>query len=287
MNLQQIGRKIANLRKQRDMTQNELADLAGVSYQAVSSWERGLTMPDVSKLPGISQVLGVSIDELLDNAKEVDLVKNVLNQNTSVYVEEELYIDEIAEIAPMLRPSQVSELVVHVNTENTGLGQLASIAPFVSQDVLQEMADKLENTDNIGDLCGLAPFLDKEYMDSLALKIEKVSGIGALTGLAPFVSQHVLGELALKVEDVSGAGVLTGIAPFLSREVIDTLAQKIANVPGTGVLVGLAPFVSKHIIDELALKIVEVSGYGALAGISPFVSKNVMDELARKITRSN
>ena len=68
MNMQEIGVRISNLRKERDMTQLELADKMGVSYQAVSSWERGATMPDISRLPDISQVLGVSIDELLGNS---------------------------------------------------------------------------------------------------------------------------------------------------------------------------------------------------------------------------
>jgi DNA-binding transcriptional regulator YiaG len=46
-----IGKKIANMRKEKNITQMELADAMGVSYQAVSNWERGNSMPDISKLP--------------------------------------------------------------------------------------------------------------------------------------------------------------------------------------------------------------------------------------------
>ena len=70
MDMEAMGKKISVLRKERDMTQTELADILGVTYQAVSSWERGQSMPDIAKLPDISQVLAVSIDDLLGNVKE-------------------------------------------------------------------------------------------------------------------------------------------------------------------------------------------------------------------------
>ena len=45
-----IGKRIAELRKKRDMTQFEIADRLGISYQAVSNWERGNSMPDTAPL---------------------------------------------------------------------------------------------------------------------------------------------------------------------------------------------------------------------------------------------
>ena len=49
-NMSQIGRRISKLRKEQNLTQVELADKLGITYQAVSNWERGDTMPDISKL---------------------------------------------------------------------------------------------------------------------------------------------------------------------------------------------------------------------------------------------
>jgi len=257
MNLQQIGRKISSLRKERDMTQNELADKAGVSYQAVSSWERGLTMPDISKLPGISQILGVTIDDLLDNDKEVELIKDVLNQNTAVYAEEkELYIDEVAEVAPVLRPSQVDDLVQHVEVEQEGfdMDSLANIAPFVSKEVLGQLVERIEATWDIGALRRLAPFLDTACLDELAMRIEQVDGIAALRHIAPFVSKSVLLQLAQKAVDKGDIHDLRVIAPFLDSVYLDELAMRLERVDGLGALKGIAPFVSKHVLDQLVLK---------------------------------
>ena len=66
----EIGRRIAGYRKEKGMTQMGLANQLGVSYQAVSNWERGESMPDIAKLGDLSRELGASIDEILGNDKK-------------------------------------------------------------------------------------------------------------------------------------------------------------------------------------------------------------------------
>ena len=59
-----IGAKIAELRREHNMKQDELAEMLGVTPQAVSKWENGASMPDISLLPKIAQIFGVTIDDL-------------------------------------------------------------------------------------------------------------------------------------------------------------------------------------------------------------------------------
>lgn len=59
-----IGANIARLRKEKNMTQEQLANHMGISFQAVSKWENGLSSPDVSSFPMLADVFGVTIDEL-------------------------------------------------------------------------------------------------------------------------------------------------------------------------------------------------------------------------------
>lgn len=59
-----MGENIASLRRAAGLTQELLADRLGVTSQAVSKWERQLSCPDVSLLPAMADVFGVSIDEL-------------------------------------------------------------------------------------------------------------------------------------------------------------------------------------------------------------------------------
>ncbi len=59
-----IGEKIAKLRKTKNMTQEELADIIGVSSQSISKWENSVTMPDIQLLPVIADIFEVTLDEL-------------------------------------------------------------------------------------------------------------------------------------------------------------------------------------------------------------------------------
>ncbi len=61
-----IGEKIKQLRKAQDITQEKLADYLNISYQAVSKWENGLALPDITLLPKLANFFGVSTDWLLD-----------------------------------------------------------------------------------------------------------------------------------------------------------------------------------------------------------------------------
>lgn len=61
-----LGNKIKSLRKQRNISQETFANYLGVSFQAVSKWENGKTMPDVALIPAIACFFGISTDELFD-----------------------------------------------------------------------------------------------------------------------------------------------------------------------------------------------------------------------------
>ncbi len=65
-----LGKRIARLRRQKGLKQETLADQLGVSPQAVSKWENDQTCPDISLLPKLAEILGVSVDELLSGKSE-------------------------------------------------------------------------------------------------------------------------------------------------------------------------------------------------------------------------
>ena len=69
MNCEKIGKFIATSRKQKGLTQTELADRLNITDRAVSKWERGKGCPDISLLEDLSKILDVSIIELLKGEK--------------------------------------------------------------------------------------------------------------------------------------------------------------------------------------------------------------------------
>ena len=66
-----VGEQIALLRKNNGLTQNELGERLGISYQAVSKWERGETLPDVGILLDLAAILRTSVDNILSGGEKM------------------------------------------------------------------------------------------------------------------------------------------------------------------------------------------------------------------------
>lgn len=65
-----IGKRIARLRRDKGLKQEDLAEMLGVTGQAVSKWENDQTCPDISLLPQLARILGLTVDELLSGKQE-------------------------------------------------------------------------------------------------------------------------------------------------------------------------------------------------------------------------
>ena len=65
MKKQTLGMMISTLRKEKGMTQLELAEKMGVTDKAVSKWERDLSFPDINSIPKLAEIFEVSVDELM------------------------------------------------------------------------------------------------------------------------------------------------------------------------------------------------------------------------------
>lgn len=81
-----IGEKIKKLRRERDLTQEEVAAHLGISFQAISKWERGDGYPDITMLPALSNYFKVSVDELIGmdeftSSKRLEEINKTWNEN--------------------------------------------------------------------------------------------------------------------------------------------------------------------------------------------------------------
>lgn len=98
MNQEKIGKFILELRREKNMTQQELADKLGVTDRAISHWENGRRLPDYSLLPILCDILSISINELFrgekiskeDYKKKAD--ENLMNalENSSFTLQEKI-----------------------------------------------------------------------------------------------------------------------------------------------------------------------------------------------------
>jgi len=86
MDCKKTGTLIYTLRREAGLTQSALAERLNVSDKAISKWERGLGCPDLSILPHVARVFGVSVDSLLDGNLAVQEKKGVTMKKVTFYV---------------------------------------------------------------------------------------------------------------------------------------------------------------------------------------------------------
>lgn len=82
MSNKSIGEMISSLRKEKGMTQNDLAEKMNVTDKAVSKWERNLSCPDINSIPKLAEILGTSVEDLLNaqvkkQANKIDDIVNI------------------------------------------------------------------------------------------------------------------------------------------------------------------------------------------------------------------
>mgnify|MGYP003294462525 CR=1 FL=1 len=246
--MNKIGKTIKNARNAKNMTQMDLADAMGISYQAVSNWERGNSMPDISKLPELCDILGLNLDELMgtnNNSHTVQVVKKLVDDENA-----DITLEELADVAPIIPPKKVQKVVVHCNNTDTSTGI------------------------DMKTLLSLAPFLDDEYLNDIAEKIS-LNGLSELTGLAPFLEEETLSKIIFRHLENHSSSIddVTSLAPFLDEDTLDKLVDSCLATENCEVskLIGLCPFLDEMTVRKIADYVMGQKNYGVLSQIAPFM----------------
>lgn len=135
-----VASNIKAARTKMNMTQMNLADEMGVSYQAVSNWERGNSMPDISRLQELCNILGITFEELVgEKSQQTEIVERLMK-------------DEETEV---------------------NLEEIAQVAPFLSQETLKKIAGYMLSHGKEKHLLGIAPFIGKETISNIVYNLQK------------------------------------------------------------------------------------------------------------------
>lgn len=274
-NTMDVAKKIRTIRTQKNMTQMELADEMGVSYQAVSNWERGNSLPDIGKIPDLCRILGISITELLGEEKEADTVAKLVKN-------EEVEPEKLAEVAPMVPPKQIEENFSRAkeNGHEFSLKAILSLLPFLDEEYLDKLAQEAV-VESPKDLSAIAPFLSESSLDSLVEQLGEADDESLMT-LAPFLSDKALGCLAEKY-CVSDIEKLKKLAPFLDDSSLNRIAERLEKIDSENLL-ALAPFLSSEALDTLAKKC-DVSDIEKLTRLAPFLEEDTLDACVENLLK--
>ena len=269
-----VARRIRQARIRQNLTQMALADKLGISYQAVSNWERGNSMPDISKLEELCGILKIPIAELLgqDSQQEAGILQRVLDQG-------EVSDDELTRVAPLLTPDQISELAR--KRVGSGISALQGLASFLDEQTLGELVSGMK-VEDLYQLSELAMYLPEDVTEGMIRRYDgPVDDLYALTGLAPFVSRKAIDLLVQRFTGECDIYAVMELAPFMSRETVDALAGKTGEAGDLYTLAGLAPFVSGEALSVLVERRLREGAYEGVDCLAPFLPKQTLREAAK------
>lgn len=210
-----VAKNIKKARTGKNMTQLNLADEMGVSYQAVSNWERGNSMPDISKIPELCEILGISFEELVGGkSEETEIAQKIIE-------DKEVSLDEISQVAPIVKPEIIEEKA-HESIKKgkkTSFVSLLMMAPFMEEETLNKTALELCDVD-FNKLVALAPFLEEETLDLLVdrgIENGQIKNVGII-GLLPFLDEKTVRKIYDYFKDLDDNKVIMAILPFLGAD---------------------------------------------------------------------
>lgn len=223
LDMKKVGKNIKAARTEKNMTQLELADALGVTYQAVSNWERGNTMPDIAKLPDISKALDIDIANLLGEETSAQTIQKVLDGSS-----EPLSSKELTEVAAILPPQELKkEMEKTSENEVLNIKVIVELAPFLDDEILDDIVSKVD-TANVRDLVPLAPFLSDEALDDVVSRIDG-SNLEGVTALAPFLSDEALDKVVDKAIEAGSASKLSSLACFLGNKSLKKIVDYLVH----------------------------------------------------------
>ncbi len=278
-----VAQKIKEARIAQNLTQMNLADAMDVSYQAVSNWERGNSMPDIAKLGQLAEILQVSIDNLLGRSLASTAVSKTLSH------EDSLTIEEISAIAPLLPPKDIETYAndaYPTSINNLDIETLISLAPFLSGEQLRKYLPFVSSC-TLSDINALAPFLscsdDVKYLITKLDLSPNQFTVSDLINLAPFLESSPLGDLvtAANLSDVTIEDIIA-LGPFVESEILSALVEKAdTSSVDFSVLTGLAPFITPDALSTLTLQIVTRSRPTAaeLLALAPFLPSTTVEKV--------
>ncbi len=221
-----VGKTIAKLRQNNNMTQQQLAAALNVSHQAVSKWETGAALPDVQTLMALTRLFGVTMEQLLSGEVPEDRVEP---QKPASPFDEPIqnignFVNNI--VGSIFRPEKKeSAQAGDDGTEGGGDGENAPAPDGGAAEETEELFDAQR-------LLQMAPFMSKEAVDEILLENKDRLTAADIARFAPFTTQECLEKLLEDNEEQINWDTLRKVAPFLKREMVDQLARDAARNGG-------------------------------------------------------
>ncbi|MBQ7670840.1 MAG: helix-turn-helix transcriptional regulator [Clostridia bacterium] len=199
-----VGQRIAVMRKNASMTQMELANRLGISYQAVSNWERGVAMPDISNLGLLSRELGVTIDEIIGDEK----ISSVIKEGA---IPDSITVDEFNAVSPLLDAETNRALLGSIqNLGSDDAAQNINVQSLsLTQEETDELAEKAFAGENVAVFACLQKYISNEKADELFLKAFESNNVAIVAILKRRIPSELIKNCLYKAVDAGNAALIS------------------------------------------------------------------------------
>lgn len=276
-----IGKTIADYRKAANMTQSEVADKLGVTYQAVSKWERDESLPDITMLPKIADLFNISIDNLLRGSfemkeeKEVETAKQIIEEAAVSETEKDNDSKEEIDLTETIfseAEQEIEDNLIDVS------GLLEQLAPLMKPNQLDRVISKLGKVDK--KLNKVYPFLKRERMDEL-IEMTPLDEL-ELDELLPFLNSAQRDLLIKKIvllEDVPKWLDLDELYPFLNSNQKTVLLSWLLAYDRFDLLDEFLPFSNAEQREKIIDEMIETGNLNYVSDTYPYINKELKNRL--------
>ena len=140
--IKKFGKAFSNLRKNADMTQNEVADKLNLSRQAVSNDARGESFPDLSVLVSVADLFNRPLDQLIGYGEPTNgeslILKNVA-KGEDIVAEN---ISDVVNLAPLLKPSVLTKLSRKFSEEGIDISHIVALSEYLNDETVTNLIEK-------------------------------------------------------------------------------------------------------------------------------------------------
>lgn len=319
--MEKIGLQIMHARKKKGMTQMELADRIGISFQAVSNWERGLSCPDISKLFELSELFDISIDELLGNRRAAQIATEIQDGTPPA-----LPMEELTAVAPLLDQEQADQIMQksllpeetpepeepasepsqtdananasgHASANTSGhvsasdrMQSILPLLPYASEETVRELAMSILNeTHDLNQIQLLLQYMDENDVGILAnTYLEATHDLNQIRPLLPYMYENEISRLAkLYLEATHDLNQIQPLLQYMYEDDIGRIAKQYVNA--THSLEQIQPllqYMDEDDVSELAKTYLKATrDLNQIKPLLPYMDEDAVDELLRSLLK--
>lgn len=297
-----VGAAITQLRMQAELTQQQLSSILNVSHQAVSKWENGAALPDIQTLLSITQLFGVTMEQLLTGDIPKAEAEPPRKEEPSlaswfrgaVSEETRRNLNAFAEDARRAATDIVEKVgnAIGLTGEDEDDG---TVPDMESEEYGEDSDDFLDDEDEDGEDEDDEDEDDEDEDDEdeddededededdvpHASDPRETVTIEKLISLAPFMTKAKLSEAAMALADCEDWDNLKRLAPFLSRETLGQLVRRsMAKPTDRKYISSLAPFMRSDDLFDLIVSNIELFSFQDLRSLAPHLRREKVDQL--------